>query len=963
MFSFAPAQVPSPCQFNSPSSESKLRRAGTRLQTRSIGCKALLLITLCSGIGLTSHASGQDEDLSWRSIRTPRENSSRLAKEQANSVSKGRQEELPFGPAKAATNVAIAPASCGDSTSCAYQLIDNRIAANAANFYVYLDADSGFNHGFASGFTGKQGAVSVDPACIDDPNGDCYSADDTVHLDQIRGTVLRVSFTGLTNLEYAGLNIEEPEKYGQYLYGKGYNLLPATTVTFFVRTPTGITASFGVGGCVTLPGFIAASKTWSPISVDLHSLYDPNTYQPCTPDLSNTHTLFSVSVSAVFNSNDTTILLDNIQFTLAPPPQPNSFSLPTGTQTFGVVPHFGKKIPTDEINRNLASIYEASLSVLTLLHRGQQQQAFAIADTLDYALFHDNHGVPIPTAPGKSDGCYDGTCNLQCGLHNAYINGSIAFYNDQMPGESGKAGDVRLAGFTGPKDQCLNGFCLVLDGATGGNNAWAILAFLAAYNQSNETKYLNDAIVVANWIVANLQDNTGTGYGGYYAGYTDGGPKILERGKSTENNSDIFAAFALLAHIEAGLGNDAMYTYWITQAQVAGDFVIAMYDSPDKRFYAGTVYSSDSSDPCGHSFQKGKDIINTCDYLDSDSFALLPMAASAKYRSQADWNAVWSYVLQTFAQSISADGYDFQGLTLENPPMQDGITWEFTGQGVEACNYLDLLASNQNFQSCAQLYDAQMQLAQAHAPFADGLGLVASTLPDGDHVAPDDQCLMTTYQCVPERVGLAATNWLIVSNENFNPMAFADIGFSPPMLDLGSLLVGQKVSKDIVVTSTGTGPLTVSNISLTGPNSGDFSSSSDCAPQHLLLGGDTCTVTVTFSPSGLGLRTASLKVADNGLSTPQTVPLQGVGLAQFYLLSVTKDGTGSGLVSSQGRQINCGKICSASIRGGYAILSGLPINDSIFDHWSGCDYVHGISCVVVLNQNRSVNATFNKRQR
>ena len=480
-------------------------------------------------------------------------------------------------------------------------------------------------------------------------------------------------------VQWAGLNIEEPEKYSQYMDGNGYNLTAAKTVIFDVRTPTlaGITVTFGVGICTTMPMKLAFSTTYVTLPISLNSLYYPGTDRPCTPDLTNVHVLFSIT--ALTNG---TILLDNVQLrrpfrlrsrtrsACRPEPRPSVWSLTLGRISL-----------PDEINRNIAAVYEASLSVLTLLHRGQQQQALAIADTLDYALFHDNHGVPIPIAPNNSNGCYGGTRMSQCGLHNAYINGSIAFYNDQAPGKSGKAGDVRLAGFTGPPDNCSTGFCLVLDGATGGNNAWGMFAFLAAYQQSNNTNYLNDAIAIANWIVANLQDTTGTGYGGYYAGYTDGGPKILERGKSTENNGDIFAAFALLAHIEALLGNNAMYTYWNTQAQVAGDFVIAMYDSADKRFYAGTVYSSDGSDPCGHSYQKGNDIINTCDYLDSDSFTLLPMAASAQYRSRVDWNAVLSYVLQNFTQSISANGYDFQGLTLENPPMQPGTAWEFTGQG------------------------------------------------------------------------------------------------------------------------------------------------------------------------------------------------------------------------------------------------------------------------------------------
>src|SRR6266699_5277589 len=123
---------------------------------------------------------------------------------------------------------------------------------------------------------------------------------------------------------------------------------------------------------------------------------------------------------------------------------------------------------------------------------------------------------------------------MSCGLHNAYETGDIALFNDQNSGAgAGRAGDVRLAGFTcGATSQ--TGFCLELDGATGGNNAWAILALMAVYRQSGNANYLNDAITIGNWIVANLLDQTGTGYGGYYVGYPDQGvpsPKPLILGK------------------------------------------------------------------------------------------------------------------------------------------------------------------------------------------------------------------------------------------------------------------------------------------------------------------------------------------------------------------------------------------------------------------------------------------------
>ena len=64
-------------------------------------------------------------------------------------------------------------------------------------------------------------------------------------------------------------------------------------------------------------------------------------------------------------------------------------------------------------------------------------------------------------------------------------------------------------------------------------------------------------------------------------GYGDGGippPKPLLLGKSIENNADIFVAFRRLAEIERGLGNPADADLWTARADVAGDFVIEMFD-------------------------------------------------------------------------------------------------------------------------------------------------------------------------------------------------------------------------------------------------------------------------------------------------------------------------------------------------------------------------------------------------
>jgi trimeric autotransporter adhesin len=77
------------------------------------------------------------------------------------------------------------------------------------------------------------------------------------------------------------------------------------------------------------------------------------------------------------------------------------------------------------------------------------------------------------------------------------------------------------------------------------------------------------------------------------------------------------------------------------------------------------------------------------------------------------------------------------------------------------------------------------------------------------------------------------------------------------------------------VTNTGTSTVVISSIAPTGTNAADFSQSSTCGS---LSAGANCTINVTFTPSQLGPRSASIAITDNTMGSPQSVSLSGVGL-------------------------------------------------------------------------------------
>jgi hypothetical protein len=130
-------------------------------------------------------------------------------------------------------------------------------------------------------------------------------------------------------------------------------------------------------------------------------------------------------------------------------------------------------------------------------------------------------------------------------------------------------------------------------------------------------------------------------------------------------------------------------------------------------------------------------------------------------------------VLGRFGRRVVAAGRPYSGFSIDTKTAvgPTGVAWEFTGQAVVMMDFADALYGVTTFAKEAALYLAQLAQAQGRAPFGDGSGLVASTMARGDTLAPGEQCLTTPFQCIPERVGLAATSWAIFAAKGINPLA------------------------------------------------------------------------------------------------------------------------------------------------------------------------------------------------
>jgi hypothetical protein len=102
---------------------------------------------------------------------------------------------------------------------------------------------------------------------------------------------------------------------------------------------------------------------------------------------------------------------------------------------------------------------------------------------------------------------------------------------------------------------------------------------------------------------------------------------------------------------------------------------------------------------------------------------------------------------------------------------------------------------------------------------------------------------------------------------------------APQLLSFASITVGTtSVSQNIIVTSSGSTTLHISNITLGGANASDFAMTNLCNGSSYAPGA-TCTIGLTFAPTATGQCAATLTIADDAPNSPQTVSLSGAGTA------------------------------------------------------------------------------------
>jgi hypothetical protein len=151
----------------------------------------------------------------------------------------------------------------------------------------------------------------------------------------------------------------------------------------------------------------------------------------------------------------------------------------------------------------------------------------------------------------------------------------------------------------------------------------------------------------------------------------------------------------------------------------------------------------------------------------------------------------------------------------------------------------------------------------------------------GTSVAPGGSC--TIYVSFgPRNKGTVTGTLSVTDNAPGSPQTVSLRGsgtyleLSPESINFGSQPVGTtSLPRRVTLTNKGGSAVSISGISISGNDPGDFARSNHCGSS--LASGASCLITLTFTPTAQGKRTADVSITDNGGGSPQTVSLTGTG--------------------------------------------------------------------------------------
>ncbi len=183
-----------------------------------------------------------------------------------------------------------------------------------------------------------------------------------------------------------------------------------------------------------------------------------------------------------------------------------------------------------------------------------------------------------------------------------------------------------------------------------------------------------------------------------------------------------------------------------------------------------------------------------------------------------------------------------------------------------------------------------------------GNGTVSILFGNGDGTL-EPELLFSTPEIGPRTVATSDLNRdgrldIVLGGSSFGAgiLLQTTVGMSSGALLFGAQ-AGGTVSppQTVTITNTAATPLSISGIALGGVNSGDFAQTNNCGAS--LAAGASCSLNVTFSPLGAGVRVGLITLTDNALGSTQQIALTGTGTTAVVSLNPASLNFGDELVN------------------------------------------------------------------
>ena len=158
----------------------------------------------------------------------------------------------------------------------------------------------------------------------------------------------------------------------------------------------------------------------------------------------------------------------------------------------------------------------------------------------------------------------------------------------------------------------------------------------------------------------------------------------------------------------------------------------------------------------------------------------------------------------------------------------------------------------------------------------------------------------------------------------------------------------------LTVSKDGTGSGTVTS------NPAGINCGADCSESYIYNTSVTLTAAPAAGSTFTGWSGACSGTGSCVLSMTSAKSVTATFTINTYTLTVSKDGTGSGTVTSNPAGINCGSTCSYAFAYNTVVtLTASPTSPSTFGGWSGGGCSGTGTCTVTMSSAQSVTATFN----